>query len=210
MRIFLSGVAMPSRPVLDFWYDFASTYSYLSAMRIEAVAQKAGVELRWRPFLLGPIFAAQGWTSSPFNLFPAKGRYMWRDMERRTRALGLPLKRPEPFPQNSLSAARIALAGREVGWTPAFTRACFDLGFGQGRPIQEEATLAEALRKTGVDVQQALTLAKSEEVKNRLRAETEMAKSIGIFGAPTFVSGDGELFWGDDRLDDAMAWATGQ
>ncbi len=210
MRIFLSGVAMPSRPVLDFWYDFASTYSYLSAMRIEAVAQKAGVELRWRPFLLGPIFAAQGWTSSPFNLFPAKGRYMWRDMERRTRALGLPLKRPEPFPQNSLSAARIALAGREAGWTPAFTRACFDLGFGQGRPIQEEATLAEALRKTGVDVQQALTLAKSEEVKNRLRAETEMAKSIGIFGAPTFVSGDGELFWGDDRLDDAMAWATGQ
>lgn len=201
---------MPSRPVLDFWYDFASTYSYLSAMRIEAVAQKAGVQLRWRPFLLGPIFAAQGWTSSPFNLFPAKGRYMWRDMERRTRALGLPLKRPEPFPQNSLSAARIALAGREAGWTPAFTRACFDLGFGQGRSIQDEATLADALRKTGVDVQQTLTLAKSEEVKNRLRAETEMAKSIGIFGAPSFVSEDGELFWGDDRLEDAMSWATGQ
>lgn len=201
---------MPSRPVLDFWYDFASTYSYLSAMRIEDAAMEAGVALRWRPFLLGPIFAAQGWTSSPFNLFPAKGRYMWRDMERRAQALGLPLKRPEPFPQNSLLAARIALAGRDGGWTPAFTRACFDLGFGQGRPIQEEATLAEALRKAGVDVQQALTLAKTEEVKGRLRAETELAKSLGIFGAPFFVTGDGELFWGDDRLDEALAWATGQ
>ena len=67
-------------PTLDFWYEFASTYSYPAAMRIEAAANAAGVDIRWRPFLLGPIFKAYGWTDSPFNIFAAKGRYMWRDL----------------------------------------------------------------------------------------------------------------------------------
>lgn len=67
---------------LEFWFEFASTYSYLAASRIEEVAAGSGVRLRWRPFLLGPIFASQGWGDSPFNLYPLKGRYMWRDMER--------------------------------------------------------------------------------------------------------------------------------
>ncbi len=197
---------MPNRPSLDFWYDFASSYSYLSAMRIEQMAQEAGVDVRWRPFLLGPIFAAQGWNNSPFNLFPVKGKYMWRDMERRCQKYGLALKRPAPFPQNSLSCARVALAGRDAGWTPAFTRSCYHLQFGEGRSIQEEPVIVEALRAAGVDAQGALTLSKSEEIKGRLKAETELAKSLGIFGAPAFVTQDGELFWGNDRLEDAIEW----
>ncbi len=199
---------MPARPTLDFWYDFASTYSYLSVMRIEELAEGAGVSIRWRPFLLGPIFAAQGWNNSPFNLFPAKGKYMWRDLERRCRKYDLPLKRPAPFPQNSLTAARIALAGRDAGWTPRFTRACFALQFGEGRSIQDEPVVVEALRQAGIDAQGALAASKSEEVKGRLKAETELAKSLGIFGAPAFVTQDGELFWGDDRLDDAIEWVA--
>ena len=107
---------MTRRPVLEFWYEFASTYSYLTAMRIEPLAEAAGVDIRWRPFLLGPIFAAQGWTSSPFNLFPAKGRYMWRDMERQAAALGVPFRKPDPFPQNALLAARVALYGADHPW----------------------------------------------------------------------------------------------
>src|ERR1700688_4325620 len=93
-----------------FWDDFARTFSYPAAARIEACAAEAGVALAWRPFLLGPIFAQQGWLDSPFNIYPAKGRYMWRDLQRICQAQGLPLKRPEPFPQNSLLAARVALA----------------------------------------------------------------------------------------------------
>ena len=92
-------------PVLDFWFDFASTYSYLSAARIRPLAAEAKVRVRFRPFLLGPIFKAQGWGTSPFNLYEAKGRYMWRDMERLAAGLGLPFRRPDPFPQNSLLAA---------------------------------------------------------------------------------------------------------
>lgn len=198
---------MPNRPVLDFWYEFASTYSCLSALRIEELADAAGVEVRWRPFLLGPIFAAQGWTSSPFNLYPNKGRYMWRDVARRAGRNGFAIVRPEVFPQNSLVAARLALAGREAGWLPVFSKALFRAQFCQGRNIAEEAVLNAALREAGADPAAAFPGSRSEEVKGRLKAETELAKSLGIFGAPTFVTGDGELFWGDDRLEEALAWA---
>jgi 2-hydroxychromene-2-carboxylate isomerase len=85
---------MPA-PALDFWFEFASTYSYPAAMRIGALAQDAGVIVRWQPFLLGPIFKAQGWENSPFNLYEAKGRYMWRDLERICAALDLPFRKPD-------------------------------------------------------------------------------------------------------------------
>jgi hypothetical protein len=82
-------------PALDFWFEFSSTYSYPAAMRIGALAAEAGVEVRLRPFLLGPIFQAHGWNTSPFILYPAKGRHMWRDLERICAALSLPFRRPE-------------------------------------------------------------------------------------------------------------------
>ncbi len=199
---------MANRPVLDFWFDFASTYSWLAARRIEALAKESEVELRWRPFLLGPIFAAQGWTSSPFNLFPAKGRYMWRDVTRRAGRHGLKVVKPDPFPQNSLVAARVALAGREAGWMAAFSVALLQAQFTQGANIADEAVLVATLKSVGADAGAALAQARSEEIKGRLKAETELAKSLGIFGAPTFVTADGELFWGDDRLEEALSWAN--
>src|SRR5262249_34448086 len=95
----------------EFWYEFGSTYSYPPAMRIDHLAAKAGVEVRWRPFLLGPILQTLGWNDSPFNIFAAKGRYMWRDRAGACQAEGLPLRLPPvKFPQNGLKAARIALA----------------------------------------------------------------------------------------------------
>lgn len=198
---------MPNRPVLDFWYEFASPYSCLSALRIEELAEAADVTLRWRPFLLGPIFAAQGWNSSPFALYPSKGRYMWRDTARRARRQGFSLVKPDNFPQNSLAAARLALAGREGGWTPIFSRALFRAQFCDGKNIADEVVQTGALREAGVEPHVAMPLSRSEEVKGRLRAEIEYAKSIGIFGAPFFVAEDGELFWGDDRLEEALQWA---
>src|SRR5579862_8735822 len=119
-----------SPPMLDFWFDFASTYSYPAAVRIRALAEEAGVKVRFRPFLLGPIFKAQGWTTSPFNLFPAKGRNMWRDLERTCSDLSLPpIRRPEPFPQNSILAARVALIGLAEPWGEEFCRAAFSAEF---------------------------------------------------------------------------------
>src|SRR3954462_4317778 len=103
-------------PAVDFFYEFASTYSYIAAMRIAPLAQAAGVMVRWRPFLLGPIFKANGWNTSPFNLYPAKGRYMVRDCERQGAELGGSFRLPEPFPQNLLLASRVALVGLDEGW----------------------------------------------------------------------------------------------
>jgi 2-hydroxychromene-2-carboxylate isomerase len=105
---------------LTFWYEFASTYSYLAAMRIDAAADAAGVEVAWQPFLLGPIFKAQGWTTSPFNIYPAKGRYMIRDVARIAAARGLPFRMPDPFPANTLKAARLAIVGIDAGWVAPF------------------------------------------------------------------------------------------
>jgi len=192
---------------VDFWFDFASTYSYPAMMRIGDAAERAGVVVRLRPFLLGPIFKAQGWTTSPFSIYPAKGANMWRDLERLCGDLGLPFRRPDPFPQNSLPAARIALAGLAEGWGEEFCHAAFRAQFAEGRDIADAAILADVLAQLGVDPQAALAAAQSDPVKARLRAETEQAQTLGIFGAPSFVTPDGELFWGNDRLDRALRWA---
>jgi 2-hydroxychromene-2-carboxylate isomerase len=193
-------------PSLTFWFEFASTYSYLSAMRIEDMARKANVALVWKPFLLGPVFKAQGWDTSPFNLYPAKGRYMIRDMERIASARGLAFHLPKPFPQNGLTAARLAIAGLEEGWTPAFVRAVYTFEFADGRNIADRAVLADALEAAGAAVEQAFARAESEDVKQALRSNTEEAQSKGLFGAPSFTTGSGEMFWGDDRLEQAFSW----
>jgi 2-hydroxychromene-2-carboxylate isomerase len=194
-------------PVLDFWFDFASTYSYPAAVRIGRLAAEAGVQVRFRPFLLGPIFKAQGWDSSPFNLYPAKGRNMWRDLERLCEDEGLPFRKPEPFPQNSLLPARVAVAGMGQGWGEAFSVAVYRAQFAEGRRIDEPATLAAILSDLNVEPKAALDAAQSDDNKLRLRAETEEAARLGVFGAPTFTTAGGELFWGNDRLEQALRWA---
>ncbi|MHA7775919.1 DsbA family protein [Roseibium sp. M-1] len=179
-------------------------------MRIEALAKDQGVAIAWRPFLLGPIFKKQGWQTSPFNLYPAKGRYMWRDMERQCERYGLPLMLPDPFPQAGLLAARIAQAGREESWIGAFTRAVFIAEFGQGLDISDEALMADLLLETGAPARQILEEAHSREIKISLRAAVSEAEKHGIFGAPSFVTPNGDLFWGDDRLEQALEAASAQ
>jgi 2-hydroxychromene-2-carboxylate isomerase len=176
-------------------------------MRVEALAAERGVALNWRPFLLGPIFAARGMIDSPFNLNAAKGRYMWRDLKRICARHGLPLQRPEPFPQNSLLAARAALALGEAK-RPAFSRTVYAAEFGEGRSIGERATIVSILQAMGLDAAEVLERAASSEAKDKLRAETALAENLGIFGAPNLVAADGEIFWGNDRLEEGLDWAV--
>jgi 2-hydroxychromene-2-carboxylate isomerase len=198
---------MTMAATLDFWFDFASTYSYVTAMRISPLAEAHGVTIGWRPFLLGPIFKAQGWDNSPFNLYPIKGRYMWRDLARICDALDLPLVQPALFPQNSVTAARVALVGLAEGWGENFCRAIFRAEFGEGRAIGEAATLVGVLAALGLEGEAVLEQAKAEPIKAALRTQTEQAQRLGIFGAPSFLTADGELFWGNDRLEAALNWA---
>jgi 2-hydroxychromene-2-carboxylate isomerase len=189
-------------PGIDFFYEFASTYSYIAAMRVAPLAKTAGVTVRWRPFLLGPIFKAQGWETSPFNLYPAKGRYMVRDCERQCAALGLVFRLPEPFPASSLLASRVALVALAEGWGEDFSRAVYRAEFAAGRNIGDPAVIADIVQSLGHD-NAALARAQSDGIKGRLRGETEEAQRLGIFGAPSFVAA-GELFWGNDRLEQAL------
>jgi 2-hydroxychromene-2-carboxylate isomerase len=197
-----------TRPTLDFWFDFASTYSYLSAKRIGPLADAAGVTVRWRPFLLGPIFQAQGWNTSPFHVYPAKGRYMVRDIQRIAAERGVTFILPEPWPANSVKAARLSLAADELGFGLMVALAIFEAAFERGQDINDDAVLQQLLINRGHDLARLITRSGEQKIKDRLRSNTAEASRISIFGAPAFTTSDGELFWGDDRLEHALRWAA--
>jgi 2-hydroxychromene-2-carboxylate isomerase len=195
-------------PTIDFWCELASPYTYLSAGRIEALVSHARVDIRWRPFSLHPIFRAAGWQTSPFEIYADKGRYMWRDMEREAQLLGLPFKRPSAFPRNSVPAAKVAILGVERGWGPHFIRRVMHENFVEDRDIASPEVLESILDDLGLDGSALLRESVSTAQSGALRRSTEEAIRLHIFGAPTFMVGE-EMFWGNDRLENALGWATG-
>jgi 2-hydroxychromene-2-carboxylate isomerase len=185
---------------IEFWFDFASPYSHLTAHRIEAF----GVTVRWRPFLLGPIFKSFGWDTSPFLLQKEKGAHMWVDMERQCRKYGIGWTKPSAFPRNGVLASRVGMLLDERGQAGAFCREIFRQNFVEDRDISEPAFVAEALAACGFPAAELIETAGSGEARAKLRAWTQEAKERGVFGAPTFFAG-GEMYWGNDRLEDALA-----
>jgi 2-hydroxychromene-2-carboxylate isomerase len=191
---------------IECWFEFGSNYSYLSLMRIEALANRAGVPLRWRPFLLGPIFRELGYQNSPFNEHKEKGDYVWRDMARRAAKYGIPFTRPTVFPRPALLPMRVALLGEEQPWMGEFCRRIMLQNWSHDRDIDNVDTVSAALAGLVDDPAATVLAAGSETTKAALRAQTAAARTLGIFGAPTFIV-NGEMFWGDDRLEDALEFA---
>ena len=198
---------MSARPTIEFWFEFASNYSYLSVMRIETAAWERGVKIVWRPFLLGPIFKELGWNTSPFVLQKLKGDYVWKDMVRECRKYSLPWRQPSQFPRLGLLALRVALLGVEQPWMGAYCQRIMQLNFVEDRELESVELVAGVLMDLGLPVQEIIAEAQSDANKRHLRAQTDLARVKGIFGAPTFFV-NGEMFWGNDRLDDALAFAT--
>ena len=132
-------------PEIEFWFDFASNYSYLSVMRIEDAARARGVRIVWRPFLLGAIFQALGMTNSPFVLQKEKGDYMWQDMARQCRKYGLCWTRPSTFPRSGLLPLRIAILGAEQAWIGPFCRQVMELNFALDQDVNQADRLAPIL-----------------------------------------------------------------
>lgn len=195
---------------LEFWFDFASPYAYMSAGRIDDWMSSAGIKVRWMPFLLGPVFKKQGWQTSPFNLYPLKGKYMWRDIERLSHRYSVCFKRPDKFPQHSLLATRVATVGCDEDWLPAFCKRVFHKEFVSGHDISDRKTVVNALEglvdKPGNWMRRVVT----GKTKKALLDRGTEAERKGIFGAPSFVTADGELFWGDDRLEHSIEWVLRQ
>ncbi len=193
--------------MLEFWFEFASTYSYPAAMRIRAECERAGVQLAWRPFLLGPVFARMGWDDSPFNLYPAKGAYMWRDLERVCEDAGLEWRKPSAFPRSGLLAARVATVAEGEPWIGDFVASIYRANFIDDRDISSPEVVADCLGSFVSEPSDFLRRASEADTKARLRARTDEALELGIFGAPTFVVA-GELYWGNDRLEQAVRHAA--
>jgi 2-hydroxychromene-2-carboxylate isomerase len=192
---------------IEFWFDFASTYSYVAALRIERLCEAAGLNLTWKPFLLGPLFTEQlGIRDSPFNAYPIRGSYMWRDLERLCGKYSLPWRRPTSFPRNSVLAARVSCIASEEPWGGQFIRAIFLANFSEDLEIADPAVLADLLEMQGSHSKEILERAISPETKARLRAQTAEASRLGMFGAPNFIVSS-EMFFGQDRLEDAIQWA---
>ena len=192
---------------LQVWIEYGSTYTYLTVARVGRLAQERGVELDWQPFYLMPIFVEQGMNLGPFLPYPDKMAYMWRDIERRATRHGTPYVRPSTYPVNSLLTARVAMVAAREGWCQVFTEQIFALHWTQDRPIGTEDNLNSALTSLGKEPRAVVSVAQSAENKEALKAQTARAKALKIFGAPSFTAGT-ELFWGDDRLEEALEWAA--
>ena len=193
---------------IDFWYSIGSTYTYLTVSRLPAYAAENGVSLNWRPFDVRAIMVEQ--KNIPFSGKPEKSAYMWRDIERRAGKYGLPVSVPAPYPLPELALAnQVALLGHREGWGQEYTVETYRLWFVDGQPAGSEPNISAALRHAGQDPARVLDIAQSPQIVQALESETRICRDAGVFGAPSFVVGS-EVFWGDDRLDDAVLWQKSQ
>ena len=189
---------------IDFWFSTGSTYTYLTVSRLETAAVQHGVAFNWRPFSVRAIMREQN--NSPFANKPVKSAYMWRDIERRAGLYGLEAKVPAPYPLQEFDLAnRVALVGLEEGWGKPYLVASYRRWFVEGQEPGLEPSLTDSLREAGQDPARVVELARSERIGKVYETATDEARRLGVFGSPSFVVA-GEVFWGDDRLDDAITW----
>ena len=189
---------------IDFWFSTGSTYTYLTVSRLPAVAEATGVRFTWRPFSVRSIMREQN--NIPFQGKPVKTAYMWRDIERRAGLHGLPVKVPAPYPLQEFDLAnRLAVLGLAEGWGIDYIRASYRRWFVDGQEPGRDPNLSASLAEVGQPVAACVERANAADIARRYEAATHEAKALGIFGSPSFVV-RGEVFWGDDRLDDAIAW----
>jgi len=189
---------------LDFYCFLGSTYTYLAVNRAEEVAGRENITLRWRPFSVRSIMLEQN--NRPFIGKPVKLSYMWRDIERRAHRYGIPFKSIPNYPNDAEELAnRVATLAALEGWCPQFAKAAYATWFIEKKDPGKVECLSDLLRGMNRDPDKVIAGANSQEVRDKYAAETELARSMGIFGSPTFVCGS-EIFWGDDRLEDAIDW----
>jgi 2-hydroxychromene-2-carboxylate isomerase len=200
------GAAEPEHAAATFYYDLGSPYSYLSAERISRLFTDAELaQPEWVPVLLGGLFAR--FDRGSWSQTPAREEGM-REVERRAVAYGLqPIRWPDPWPGNGLYAMRVATYAKSIGRTVSFSLAAFRQAFAAGRDLSEPDNVAIAAAACELHPNAIAKAAASESVKRKLKEATASAGDRGVSGVPTVVVGD-EVFWGDDRLEEAVAAAA--
>ena len=191
---------------IDFWFSIGSTYTYLSVNRIAEVAKKENLSIIWKPFSVRKIMMDMD--NIPFTppSKKVKSDYMWRDIERRAKFYGFEAKVPAPYPLKEFDLAnQIAILGMNEGWGVDYVTITYKRWFQQGKEPATEPNLSEILNELNLDKDEVNKNANSENIKNQYLQNTENAYKQGIFGSPTFIY-NGEVFWGDDRLEDCIKW----
>ena len=190
---------------IDFWFSIGSTYTYLTVMRIDDVAEKEDIEFCWHPFSVRVVMTEQN--NIPFRGKPIKMAYMWRDIERRAAMYGFPARVPAPYGLTEYDLVnKIAILASAEGWCRDFIKESYRRWFQEGKEISLSPSLEQTLRYIGQVPERVLTAANSEAVEQAHRTATDEARRLNVFGSPSFVVA-GEVFWGDDRLHDAIEWA---
>lgn len=192
------------REAIDLWLSIGSTYSFLTVMRMRKVEVKYGVKFNLRPFSVREIMVEMD--NIPFADKPVKYDYMWRDIERRAELFGIKAKVPAPYPLTGFDLAnQVAVLGMQQGWGRDYVLATYQLWFQRGEPAGQEPNLSKSLKSIGLEPEEVIAAALSDETVAAYKLATSQARQLGIFGAPSFVT-RGEMFWGDDRLEEAVLW----
>jgi 2-hydroxychromene-2-carboxylate isomerase len=190
---------------IDFWFTIGSTYTYLTVMRIDDIEKTQNVEFRWRPYSCRIIMTEQN--NIPFTGKPVKKAYMWRDIERRALMYGFPAQVPAPYGLADYDVVnRIAILAWQEGWLRRYVKELYRRWFQLGEEPSLPPSLPSTLRQIGQDPKRVLAASESEAIGVAYKEATDEARSLNVFGSPTFVVA-GEVFWGDDRLEDAVRWA---
>ena len=195
---------------INFWFSIGSTYTYLSVNRIAEVAKKESLSINWKPFSVRKIMMDMD--NIPFTppSKKVKSDYMWRDIERRAKFYGFEAKVPAPYPLKEFDLAnQIAILGMNEGWGVDYVTITYKRWFQQGKEPATEPNLSEILNELNLNKDEVNKNANSENIKNQYLQNTENAYKQGVFGSPTFIY-NGEVFWGDDRLEDCIKWINSQ
>jgi 2-hydroxychromene-2-carboxylate isomerase len=193
---------------LDFYFFYGSIHSYLSVMRIDALIEAARVEVHWRPFNLREILIEQNNTAFVKN--EVKMNYVWHDVERRAVRHGIPFAGRAPYPADpDLLALKVGVIAAQEGWCADYSRATFHDWFIERRAPGVADHVERILASLGKSPAPLVARAKSADAEQLMKTETDAARRLGIFGAPTFAIGT-EIFWGDDRLEEAIGFASRQ
>jgi 2-hydroxychromene-2-carboxylate isomerase len=191
---------------IEFWYSIGSTYTYLSTQRLEQIEFQNEVKFEWMPFSVRSRMIEM--ENVPFMAEKKRDKidYMWRDVQRRANFYGFDAKIPAPYPLKEFDLAnKVAIMGKDQGWIKEYTILTYKKWFLEHLEPGSEPNLSSTLEEIGLDAKNVIKQAQADDIEQKYLKNTEMAKNKGIFGSPTFIV-ENEVFWGDDRCEDAIKW----
>ena len=193
---------------IEFWYSIGSTYTYLSTQRLAQIETENEVVFEWCPFSVRSRMIEM--ENVPFMAEKKRDKidYMWRDVQRRANFYGFDAKVPAPYPLKEFDLAnKVAILGKDQGWIKEYTILTYKKWFLEHLEPGSEPNLSSTLKEIGLDPDNVIKQAQTDEIEQKYLKNTEMAKNKGIFGSPTFIV-ENEVFWGDDRCEDAIKWLS--